>query len=75
MLGLSILKIKFHTCQSMRKESSMPVKTVINKTLLTASAITALFSQHTAGESGTINVTGNMTASICGDRPDGRLHE
>lgn len=53
----------------------MPVKTVINKTLLTASAITALFSQHTAGESGAINVTGNMTASICGDRPDGRLHE
>lgn len=49
----------------------MPVKTVINKTLLTASAITALFSPHTTGEDDTINVTANMTASLCGDRATG----
>lgn len=41
----------------------MPVKTVINKTLLTVSVIIVLFSQHTAGA----DFTGNMAASICGD--------
>lgn len=49
----------------------MPVKTVINKTLLTASAITAPISLHTAGEDDTSNVTANMIASLCRDRPAG----